>query len=221
MTPTHHPALTDTLGALAAASPGAAGLFRQSGLSFCCGGARTVAEAAADAGCEAQTLLGALAALAEAADRAAPTETNALIEHIEARYHAVHRDELAELIPLAEKVERVHSDHPEAPRGLADLLRTMESEMDEHMTKEEQILFPMMRTGGHPMIAHPIAVMRHDHDGHADQLRGIEHITHGLTPPEGACGSWIRLYAGVEKFADDLVTHMHLENDILFPRFES
>jgi regulator of cell morphogenesis and NO signaling len=52
--------------------------------------------------------------------------------------------------------------------------------------------------------------MRHDHDDHADQLRGIEHITHGLTPPDGACGSWIRLYAGVEKFADDLVIHMHL-----------
>jgi len=95
----------------------------------------------------------------------------------------------------------------------------MAAEMDEHMAKEEQILFPMMRKGGHPMIVHPIAAMRHDHDGHADQLRGIEHFTHGLTPPEGACGSWLRLYAGVEKFADDLVTHMHLENDVLFPRF--
>jgi len=220
MTHAHPIALTDTLGALAAASPGAAGLFRESGLSFCCGGARTVAQAAAEAGRDAQALLAALAARAAAADRAAPQETDALIDHIETRYHAVHREELADLIPLAEKVERVHGDHPDAPRGLADLLRAMAAEMDDHMAKEEQILFPMMRAGGNPMIVHPIAAMRHDHDGHADQLRGIEHITHGLTPPEGACGSWLRLYAGVEKFADDLVTHMHLENDILFPRFE-
>jgi regulator of cell morphogenesis and NO signaling len=220
MTHAHQPVLTDTLRALAAASPGAAGLFRQSGLGFCCGGVRTVAEAAADAGRDPQALLAELGALADAADRAAPEETGALIDHIEKRYHASHRDELGELVPLAEKVERVHGDHPEAPRGLADLLRTMAAEMDEHMTKEERILFPLMRKGGHPMIVHPIAAMRHDHDGHADQLRGIEHITHGLTPPDGACGSWVRLYAGVEKFAEDLVNHMHLENDILFPRFE-
>jgi regulator of cell morphogenesis and NO signaling len=107
MTHAHHPALTDTLRALAAASPGAAGLFRQSGLSFCCGGASTVAEAAAETGRDPQALLAEMGAAAAAADRAAPEETGALSDHIERLYHAVHRDELSELIPLAEKVERV------------------------------------------------------------------------------------------------------------------
>jgi len=90
------PALTDTLRALAAASPGAAGLFRQSGLSFCCGGARTVAQAAAETGRDPQALLAEIAALAATADCAAPAETGALITHIETRPHAVHR---AKLVP--------------------------------------------------------------------------------------------------------------------------
>jgi regulator of cell morphogenesis and NO signaling len=219
MTPLRNPALAETLAALAAARPGAARLFRARGLDLQGAGDRRLAYVAAEAGLDPQALLAELDALVEAADRAAPQETGALIDHIETRYHAVHRAELADLVPLAEKVERVHGDHPAAPRGLARLLRGMAAEMDDHMTKEEGILFPMMREGGHPMIVHPIAVMRRDHAGHAGQLGEIERITRGLATPEGACRSWLSLVAGVGKFVEDLVTHMHLENDILFPRF--
>lgn len=87
------------------------------------------------------------------------------------------------------------------------------------MAKEEQMLFPMMRTGGHPMIMHPIAVMRAEHEGHGAQLRVLEHIMRGYAVPADACGSWRALVEGVEAFADDLVAHMHLENEVLFPRF--
>lgn len=87
------------------------------------------------------------------------------------------------------------------------------------MAKEEQMLFPMMRAGGHPMIVHPIAVMRAEHEGHGEQLRALEHLIRGFAVPDHACGSWRALIAGAESFADDLVTHMHLENEALFPRF--
>lgn len=99
------------------------------------------------------------------------------------------------------------------------LLDDIRDGMEDHMQKEEQILFPMMRMGA-PMVAQPIAVMRAEHDSHAEQLARLEHITRGFTPPEGACRSWHALYAGVRKFAEDLVAHMHLENEVLFPRFE-
>ena len=144
-----------------------------------------------------------------------------LIEHLLQRYHARHREQLPELIRLASRVEQVHGHHLACPNGLADLLRDIEQELEGHMLKEEQVLFPMMRQGGHPMIRHPIGVMRHEHDTAADLLRGIEHATHGLALPDGACRSWTALYTGLEKFTADLVAHMHLENAVLFPRFEA
>jgi regulator of cell morphogenesis and NO signaling len=82
------------------------------------------------------------------------------------------------------------------------------------------VLFPLMRQGGNPMIVHPIAQMRLEHDDTARLLAGLEHVTHGLALPEGACGSWTALYTGLRKFTEDLVAHMHLENTVLFARFE-
>jgi regulator of cell morphogenesis and NO signaling len=212
--------LSRSVGEIAATVPGAAEVFRRNGISFCCSGAQSVAEAAARQGLAPGALIDALAALAAAADREAPQETLPLIDHILRRYHDTHREELDWLIPLAQKVETVHGDHEEAPLGLSAALLALRDELEGHMAKEEQVLFPMMRGGGHPMIGHPIGVMRHEHDQAADLLRGIEHLTHGLALPEGACRSWSALYAGLEKFSADLVAHMHLENTVLFPRFE-
>jgi regulator of cell morphogenesis and NO signaling len=185
--------LTATVGAIAASLPGAAEVFRKSGISFCCGGKSSLSDA--------------------------PDATPALIAHILSRYHDTHRVELDALIPLAQRVETVHGDHEDAPLGLMDALIALHDELDSHMQKEEQVLFPMMLKGGSPMIGQPIAVMRQDHDDTNKQLKRIEHITHGITLPLGACGSWTALYIGLRKLSEDLVTHMHLENTVLFPRF--
>lgn len=149
-----------------------------------------------------------------------PTETNALIEHIVTRYHQVHREDLAKLLPLAERVEQVHADDPEVPNGLTGAILRLSREMVEHMAKEEMILFPAMRAGGGTGIEHPIAVMRADHDDHAENIALIRRLTNDLTPPAKACGSWRSLYAGLTTLFDDLATHIALENDVLFPRFE-
>ena len=125
------------------------------------------------------------------------------------------------LIPLAQKVETVHGDHDEAPLGLTEALIALRDDLESHMAKEEQVLFPMMRQGGHPMIVHPITAMRHEHDTTTDMLRAVEHVTNGLTLPDGACRSWTALYTGLRKLTGDLVTHIHIENTLLFPRFEA
>ena len=213
-------ALDQTVSSIAAKLPGAAELFRRHDISFCCGGNVPLGEAAQDAGLAPEALLADLKALAQAAGRDAPSETKELISHLLSRYHATHREELAWLIPLAQKVERVHGSHPSAPVGLADALVKLRDDLDAHMAREEQILFPMMQRGGSPSIGHPIAEMRHEHDDEMEHLKAIEHVTHGLSLPAGACGSWTALYTGLRKFTDDLVTHMHLENAVLFPRFE-
>jgi regulator of cell morphogenesis and NO signaling len=211
-------ALENTVAAIAAELPGAAELFRRHDISFCCGGNVPLSEAAIKAGLAPSELLSELEALREAARRDAPEETSRLIANLLDRYHKTHRAELTWLIPLAQKVERVHGDHPLAPIGLSQVLERLRDELESHMMKEEQVLFPMMQRGGIPMIAHQ---MRHKHEDEVGHLRTIEHVTHGLSLPPDACGSWTALYTGLRKFTDDLVTHMHLENAVLFPRFET
>lgn len=149
-----------------------------------------------------------------------PEETEDLIAHILARYHEVHRRELPERLALAKRVEEVHARHPARPTGLSDIVATIQAEMESHMQKEEQVLFPLMLRGGHPMIMHPIGMMRHEHDEHAQNLEAMEAVTHGMSPPDDACSSWHALYAGLAKLSADLTARIHIENDILFPRFE-
>jgi regulator of cell morphogenesis and NO signaling len=205
---------------IAASLPGATAIFRRGKLDFCCGGRVSLSDAAAAKGLSLDELEAELAAIASASDVAPqPAATNDLIDLIETRYHAVHRRELPELARLARRVEAVHKDHPAVPRGLATLLDRMNEELEQHMQKEEQILFPMMRRGGSPMIAGPIAVMLAEHDDHGAHMRSLEAITNEFILPAGACNTWTALYRGARKFSDDLVAHIHTENNILFPRF--
>ena len=209
-----------TLADIAATLPGATGVFRRRKLDFCCGGKVTLSRAAAERGIvlpEVEAELDAVVALGLAAER--PETTEDLISLIETRYHAVHRRELPELVRLARRVEAVHKNHAGAPFGIAALLERMSTELEDHMQKEEQILFPLMRRGGHPMIAQPIAMMLAEHDDHGAHLRQLESLTNDFTAPDDACPTWRALYVGVRKLADDLVEHIHTENNVLFPRF--
>ena len=208
-----------TLADIASTLPGATRVFRAHKLDFCCGGQVPLAEAAAAKGIAVAALEQQLAGLDPSATREAPEETPALIAYIEERFHAVHRAELPELLRLAQRVEAAHRDNPVVPAGIASLIGRIASELEEHQQKEEQILFPLMRAGGHPMIGHPIAVMLAEHDAHGQNLVELEKLTHAFTPPPEACPTWRALYTGLAKFADDLMQHVHTENNILFPRF--
>jgi regulator of cell morphogenesis and NO signaling len=149
-----------------------------------------------------------------------PTDTAALCDHIVERYHDVHRRDLPELIALARKVEAVHRDHPLAPKGLADALEAVLESLLDHMTKEERVLCPAIRGGFAGSLFGPIAVMRHEHDHHGEEIRAIEASALGFEAPEDACNSWRALYSALDKFAADLAEHIDLENNVLFPRFE-
>ncbi len=144
----------------------------------------------------------------------------ALTHYIETRYHARHREQLPMLAAMAERVEDVHFGDDCVPDGLSVLLQQMIGEMEIHMKKEELILFPAIRRGGMPGIEAPIAVMRADHAGHDREVAEIRRRTGNLTLPDGACGTWTRLYEGLADFIDDLTEHMRLENEVLFPPFE-
>jgi regulator of cell morphogenesis and NO signaling len=203
---------------IAANLPGATEVFRAHKIDFCCGGQKSLAAAAEAKGVPLDALETELTKLA-ADSQPAPQATPELIDHILQRFHEVHRRELPELIRLAARVEERHQGNAEAPVGLHAALEELAEALEAHMQKEEQILFPLMLSGGHPMITAPIGHMRHEHDEHGVRLENLEAVARGFKLPPEACSTWRALYTGVRKLIDDIHQHVHLENNVLFPRF--
>lgn len=216
--------MEQSLGQLARRIPGATGLFDAHQLDFCCAGNRSLRTATESLGIDPQPLMDALQNLEQRAaaepeqDWSDASDTQ-LVEHLLERYHAVHREQLPELIRLARRVEHVHGDREDCPHGLADHLEAMAQELDSHMRKEEMVLFPMITRGQGGMASMPISAMRSEHDDHGSELRRLEELTQNITPPRGACTTWRALYTGLRSFRDDLIHHIHTENNILFERF--
>ncbi len=209
------------IGQIAVQLPGATAVFRRLKLDFCCGGQISLRQAAADKSLDLGAVLAELSTLQRSDALPEVQEPGALIDHILARYHEVHRQQLPELIRMARRVEAVHRDHPEVPTGLADFLETMETELLSHMQKEEQILFPMMKARGDDSASDPIAMMRSEHVDHGAALEHLLGLAQDTVPPEGACNTWCALYAGIAQLNEDLISHIHLENNVLFPQFEA
>ena len=143
-----------------------------------------------------------------------------LIAFVLERYHATHRRELPELQHLARKVEAVHADREACQHGLHHLLMRMGIELDAHMQKEEQVLFPLLLASGGGCTPFAIQRMRIEHEDHEELLSALRTLTDGFRPPDDACGSWRRLYSGCEKLYADVEAHIALENTVLFPQFE-
>jgi regulator of cell morphogenesis and NO signaling len=135
---------------------------------------------------------------------------------MQGRYRASHRRDLPRLCALARKVENRHADDLGTPRGLADVLHLIWRDLECHMRHEEQVLFPAMLQNGAGLDL-SLKEMRRNHAGHAERLARIGRLTHGFTPPEGACPTWWALYAKAFSFVDDLEEHLQLEDDVLFP----
>ncbi|MDD2712014.1 MAG: iron-sulfur cluster repair protein YtfE, partial [Simplicispira sp.] len=205
-----------TIGHIAVQLPGATAVFRRLKLDFCCGGQVRLADAVAEKGLDLNAVLDELSALQRPTELPGVTEPGALIDHIITRYHEVHRAQLPELIRMAHRVEAVHQGNPDVPVGLGNLLEQIQQELTAHMHKEEAILFPMLKAGGNPFVHHPIGMMRSEHVVHGAALDQLNALTHDATPPAGACNTWRALYAGIAQLSDDLLQHIHLENNVLF-----
>ena len=210
---------SQAIGAIAVQIPGATAVFRRLKLDFCCGGQVSLREAAERKNLDVQAVLEELASLHRPASLSGLQEPVALIDHVLERYHAVHREQLPELVRMARRVEAVHRDHPQVPAGLAAHLETMEQELLEHMWKEENILFPMLKAGGNPFVGQPISKMRAEHVNHGVALERLAELSNNGNPPQGACNTWRALFAGITQLNDDLINHIHLENNVLFAQF--
>lgn len=210
-----------TLGQLAVELPGATAIFRRLKLDFCCGGNTSLRQAASDLGLDLPSVVAELGTLQRSSTPPEAAQAQELIAHIVSRYHDVHRAQLPELARMARRVEAVHRGRPGVPAGLADALEAMEQELLLHMRKEETILFPMLSAGTNGSVTQPITVMRHEHTDHGAALDHLARLTDDMTPPVHACNTWRALYSGLAQLRDDLIEHIHLENNVLFPPFEA
>ena len=211
------------LSELAVSIPGATKIFREYDLDFCCGGSVLLEVAAQQKNLNLAEIEKRLTDLqqskAENNDKDWTLASYAeMIDHIITRFHNRHREQLPELITLAEKVENVHGDRDDCPVGVAAQLEKIYAELSQHLMKEEQILFPMIKMGNYAMASMPIRVMEMEHDEAGQDVEVIKSLTNNCMPPADACFSWKALYSGINEFIDDLMHHIHLENNILFPR---
>lgn len=211
---------TDTLAQLATSRPGASRVFHRHNLDFCCHGGVSLGQACERKGLDVEALIREI----EDADRGAdPVESwqdrsnGELIGYIVTHFHGPHREELPRLLSMARRVERVHGDKASCPRGLAEHLATLASDLEQHMQKEEQVLFPMLMRGD-GALAGAIRVMEQEHADAGAILASIRALTTDYQAPDDACGTWRALYMGLGQFEHDLMQHVHLETYVLFPR---
>lgn len=210
-----------TLGELAARIPLASKLFQKHHLDFCCRGNQRLLDACRLKGVPEEELIDELDHLIRGKDEILwdGVSNAVLTRHIIDEYHESLRATVPEILRLARKVEAVHRDHADCPAGLSGLLSAMWEELEQHMQKEEQILFPMISVaGGQVDAAGPVRQMMHEHVEHGEGLARIRSLCGGFKCPKGACSSWQALYLSLAALEEELMEHIHLENNVLFQR---
>lgn len=209
-----------------------AAVFHEYGIDFCCGGRLTLFEACRQRNTDPDIVLAALTrscnvpAIAPRFDEWSP-ET--LIGYIVGRHHAYVRRALPLLVAYTRKLAASHrSRHPELDE-VARLTEQVAREMSSHITRDEQVLFPYIAElaeaidGGRPApdapfgsIENPLAMMEAEHDAAGDAMASIRSLTHGYTPPDDGCPTYRVALQELRAFEQDLHTHVHLENNVLF-----
>jgi len=223
------PTLDTPIGEIAAAIPASVTVFERLRLDFCCGGSKNLEDAARRAGQDPAAVLGEIQGLTREPDARDWTEAELgeLLDHIISTHHLYLKEAMPRLWSLAAKVSEVHGErHPEI-RELRREMSGLFGELEPHMMKEEQILFPLIRaiadqgweaTAAQGSPEAPMRVMEMEHENAGKVLKRMRQLAGDYRPPEDACATFRALYSGLEEMEQDVHRHIHLENNILHPR---
>jgi regulator of cell morphogenesis and NO signaling len=227
-----------TIRDIAANSLAAVRIFEKFGIDYCCGGKRPLADVCIEKGYDTDAIQAELdAAMSAASDAERDWSVAALrelIQHIVSTHHEYLRRELPAIETRLEKVFRVYNQrYGPTLIGLPEVFAGLKAELEAHLLKEERILFPTIAayeaavTSAQPLprkpfgtVANPINMMEHEHQSAGRALARIREITHEFEIPEHACVTYRALMSGLDELERDLHLHIHLENNILFPRAE-
>jgi regulator of cell morphogenesis and NO signaling len=224
-----------TVRELAVALPNATRVFEKTKIDYCCGGDQLLGEACAKAGVDLQVLEQMLEANVESAAAVAndfqQMTLTELITYILDQHHVYTRAEMDRLEALVAKVVGAHGANHSELLTIRDLLQQLFAELKGHMFKEEQILFPFVAELEQSVLQHrpapfapfgtvnnPIRMMMFEHDNAGEILRELRKLSANYTTPADACVSYQTFYQALEAFEQDLHQHIHLENNILFPK---
>jgi regulator of cell morphogenesis and NO signaling len=224
--------ITDTVGAVVARSPALARVFEQAAIDYCCGGKRTVQQACHRKGLDPTAFLARLnEAVSCGGDEpvvsAATISLAELADHIERTHHGYLRSEFPRLDALTKKVAAAHGGRDSRLQGVRQTFLGLAEELSNHMLKEEEILFPMVRRleagDAAPALhcgtlAHPMRQMEWEHDQAGSALERLRALTDGFTPPPWACNTYRALLEALADLERDLHQHIHEENNVLFPK---
>ncbi|WP_075350966.1 iron-sulfur cluster repair di-iron protein [Algoriphagus marinus] len=210
-----------------------AAVFSKYGIDFCCGGGLTIEKACENKEIDSKKLL---EELLEANQHQDPLieqhlSLTQIIDHIVSTHHSYVDRTLGPLKAYLQKIESVHGDrHPELHQ-VKQMFFEASDALTSHMKKEEFILFPyvkameMAKQKHFPLsaphfgdIENPIHMMEEEHEKEGDRFNELAKITNNYTPPEDGCQTYQVAYAMLREFVEDLHTHIHLENNVLFPR---
>lgn len=215
--------LDSKVGQIATEHPLATRVFARHGIDFCCGGGEPLGNVCEKLGLDPKVVLDEIGQelAGTSGDQVrwdeAPLED--LIRHILDTFHDPLKEELPRLEGMSRKVLEVHREkRPEMLLELLTVFLGLKAELEQHMAKEEQILFPMIRQGQGAMAGGPISVMEHEHDSAGRALHRLRELTDGYEVPAEACNTWRALWHGLAALEESLHQHIHLENNILFPR---
>jgi len=223
-----------TIGDIVAADFRTAEVFERFGIDFCCGGRRSFDDACRSAAVDPGVVLKALNAISRRhteADDVARWPLDGLIDHIEAIHHAYVRQALPSIARHLGKLVEAHgSRHPEL-LTVGDVLAGLSEELLQHMLKEERVLFPYVRDlveqqraacgriiSPFGTVENPIRMMEREHREAAGALQVIRELTGGYAVPDDGCATYAVCMAELAQFERDLHRHVHLENNVLFPR---
>ncbi|WP_372917943.1 iron-sulfur cluster repair di-iron protein [Salegentibacter sp.] len=209
-------------------------VFKKHGIDFCCGGNIAVSEACENANVDYSTLEKELLNVNPTSSRASnynSWELDFLTDHIINVHHTYVEENIPLLLQYSAKVTTVHAHHAPELNKIHDLVTEVAGELSGHMKKEELILFPFIkklvqanREEAAPPKPHfgtadnPIKMMEAEHETAGELLRKISVLSNNYTPPEFACNTYKAFFSKLEEFEQDLHQHVHLENNILFPK---
>ncbi len=223
-----------TIGQLVKDDYRTAQVFQQNGLDFCCGGNRTIEEACVSKDVNTDDIVRALNQVTNNGtkeDNYDQWSLDFLVDYIVNNHHEFTRNKLPEIGKYAKKVAKVHGDRHDELNEIYYEFTMLHTEIFNHLDKEERILFPYIKQlveaekkGVKPEApefgeaANPIAMMEDEHDEAGTSMAKIRRLSNNFTPPEDACTTYRLLYQNLEGFEKDLHKHVHLENNILFPK---
>lgn len=222
-----------TIGEIVAQDYRTASVFKRYGIDFCCGGKRSVADACTEKGIDLTTIEQELSELVQQPSALQMSykdwAADFLTDYIVNRHHTYVRKAIPEITAYAEKVAKVHGKrHPETVEIFYNW-KALAAELESHMLKEENILFPYIKqlakvnenqllTLPFGTVQHPVSMMEMEHEDAGELMSVIRKLSSGFTPPEDACTTYRVLFNLLEDFENDLHEHVHIENNVLFPK---